>query len=289
MGNRWEEIRAQYGAALDEALARNVTDALAEDIGSGDLTARLVPDGAARRARVIVREEAVLCGTLWFSEVMRRVDPAIRIEWHRHDGDRMAPNDVVCEITGPARSLLTAERTALNFLQLLSGVATSTRRYADAIAGTRSRILDTRKTMPGLRLAQKYAVRVGGGENQRLALYDGILIKENHIAAAGGVGAAVDAALALDAGVSVQVEVETIAQLREALAHGAQSILLDNFSFEMMREAVALTDGRAVLEVSGGVTLASIREIAATGVDRISSGALTKDIKATDFSMRIVD
>jgi nicotinate-nucleotide pyrophosphorylase (carboxylating) len=289
MGNRWEEVHAQYGAALDEALARNVADALAEDVGSGDLTGQLVPDGPPRRARVIVREEAVLCGTPWFSEVMRSVDPAIRIEWHKHDGERMAPNDVVCEITGPARSLLTAERPALNFLQLLSGVASVTRRYADAIAGSRSRILDTRKTMPGLRLAQKYAVRVGGGENQRLALYDGILIKENHIAAAGGVGAAVDAALALRAGVSLQVEVETIAQLLEALSHGAKSILLDNFSFEKMREAVALTEGRAVLEVSGGVTLDSVKEIAATGVDRISSGALTKDVKATDFSMRIVD
>jgi nicotinate-nucleotide pyrophosphorylase (carboxylating) len=289
MGNRWEEVRAHYGAALDDALARNVADALAEDVGSGDQTGRLVPDGPARRARVIVREEAVLCGAPWFNEVMRSVDPTIRIEWHKHDGERMAPNDVVCEMTGPARSLLTAERTALNFLQMLSGVASATRRYVDAIAGARARILDTRKTLPGLRLAQKYAVRAGGGDNHRLALYDGILIKENHVAAAGGIGAAVDAALALDSGVSVQVEVETIAQLHEAIAHGAKSILLDNFTFDMMREAVTVTDGRAVLEVSGGVNFSTVKEIAATGVDRISIGALTKDIKATDFSMRIID
>ncbi len=289
MGNRWEEVRAQYGAALDDALARNVADALAEDVGSIDQTGRLVPEGPARRARVIVREEAVLCGSPWFNEVMRSVDPSIRIEWHKHDGERMAPNDVVCEMTGPARSLLTAERTALNFLQMLSGVASATRRYVEAIAGARARILDTRKTLPGLRLAQKYAVRAGGGENHRLALYDGILIKENHVAAAGGIGAAVDAALALDAGVSVQVEVETIAQLHEALAHGAKSILLDNFTFDMMREAVTVTGGRAELEVSGGVNFGTVKEIAATGVDRISIGALTKDIKATDFSMRIID
>jgi nicotinate-nucleotide pyrophosphorylase (carboxylating) len=289
MGNRWEEVRAQYGAALDDALARNVADALAEDVGSIDQTGRLVPDGPARRARVIVREEAVLCGSPWFNEVMRSVDPSIRIEWHKHDGERMVPNDVVCEMTGPARSLLTAERTALNFLQMLSGVASATRRYVDAIAGARARILDTRKTLPGLRLAQKYAVRAGGGENHRLALYDGILIKENHVTAAGGIGAAIDAALALEAGVSVQVEVETIAQLHEALAHGAKSILLDNFTFEMMREAVTVTDSRAELEVSGGVNFGTVKEIAATGVDRISIGALTKDIKATDFSMRIID
>jgi nicotinate-nucleotide pyrophosphorylase (carboxylating) len=194
----------------------------------------------------------------------------------------------VCSLRGPARSLLTAERNGLNFLQLLSGVATATRRYVDAIAGTRARILDTRKTLPGLRLAQKYAVRVGGGENHRLALYDGILIKENHIAAAGGIGAALDAALALNAGVPVQIEVETLEQLEIALAHHAESILLDNFSFDMMRDAVRITAGRALLEVSGGVSFDTVRDIAATGVDRISIGALTKDVRATDYSMRIV-
>ncbi|HTJ94615.1 MAG TPA: carboxylating nicotinate-nucleotide diphosphorylase [Pararobbsia sp.] len=297
MGNRWEEIRGLYGAALDDALARNVADALAEDVGTGDLTGRLVPDGPSRRARVIVREHSVLCGVPWFNEVLRSVDASIEIDWHKHDGDRMVPNDIVCEMVGPARSLLTAERNALNFIQLLTGVATVTRRYVDLVEGTRARILDTRKTMPGLRLAQKYAVRVGGGDNQRLALYDGILIKENHIAAAGGVGAAVDAALeigrqarkASGRDLSIQVEVETIAQLREALEHDAQSILLDNFTFEMMREAVDVTAGRAVLEVSGGVNFETVRQIAETGVDRISIGALTKDVKAGDFSMRIID
>ncbi|CAM2149017.1 Nicotinate-nucleotide pyrophosphorylase [carboxylating] [Pararobbsia alpina] len=297
MGNRWEEIRALYGAALDDALKRNVADALAEDIGTGDLTGLLVPEGAPRRARVIVREHAVLCGVPWFNEVVRSVDPSIEIDWRKHDGDRMVPDDIVCEMVGPARSLLTAERNALNFIQLLTGVATVTRRYVDMVEGTRARILDTRKTMPGLRLAQKYAVRVGGGDNQRLALYDGILIKENHIAAAGGVGAAVDAALAigrraqseLGRDLSIQVEVESIAQLREALEHGAKSILLDNFTFDMMREGVDVNAGRAVLEVSGGVNFDTVRQIAETGVDRISIGAVTKDVKAGDFSMRIID
>lgn len=297
MGNRWEEIRALYGAALDDALKRNVADALAEDIGTGDLTGLLVPEGAPRRARVIVREHAVLCGVPWFNEVVRSVDPSIEIDWRKHDGDRMVPDDIVCEMVGPARSLLTAERNALNFIQLLTGVATVTRRYVDMVEGTRARILDTRKTMPGLRLAQKYAVRVGGGDNQRLALYDGILIKENHIAAAGGVGAAVDAALEigrraqseLGRDLSIQVEVESIAQLREALEHGAKSILLDNFTFDMMREGVDVNAGRAVLEVSGGVNFDTVRQIAETGVDRISIGAVTKDVKAGDFSMRIID
>jgi nicotinate-nucleotide pyrophosphorylase (carboxylating) len=297
MGNRWEEIRALYGAALDDALKRNVADALAEDVGTGDLTGLLVPEGAPRRARVIVREHAVLCGVPWFNEVVRSVDPSIEIDWRKHDGDRMLPDDIVCEMVGPARSLLTAERNALNFIQLLTGVATVTRRYVDMVEGTRARILDTRKTMPGLRLAQKYAVRVGGGDNQRLALYDGILIKENHIAAAGGVGAAVDAALAigrraqseLGRDLSIQVEVESIAQLREALEHGAKSIQLDNFTFDMMREGVDVNAGRAVLEVSGGVNFDTVRQIAETGVDRISIGAVTKDVKAGDFSMRIID
>jgi nicotinate-nucleotide pyrophosphorylase (carboxylating) len=282
------EIRAQYGEAFDAALARNVEDALAEDIGSGDQTGRLVPAGVRRTARITVREEAVLCGVPWFNEVMRRVDPSIDVEWQYREGDRMAANTPVVLLHGPARALLTAERNGLNFLQLLSGVASATRRFVDAIEGTRSRILDTRKTLPGLRLAQKYAVRVGGGANQRLALYDGILIKENHISAADGVGAAMDAALALDAGVPIQIEVETLEQLESALAHRAESILLDNFSFDAMRDAVRITGGRAVLEVSGGVNFETVRTIAETGVDRISIGALTKDVRATDYSMRLI-
>jgi nicotinate-nucleotide pyrophosphorylase (carboxylating) len=282
-----EEIRALYGEVFDQALQRNVTDALAEDIGDGDRTGLLVPAGARRTARVTVREEAVLCGVPWFEAVMCRMDESIRVEWLYREGARMIANTPVVLLHGPARALLTAERNALNFLQMLSGVASATRRYVDAIEGTRARILDTRKTLPGLRLAQKYAVRVGGGVNQRLALYDGILIKENHIAAAGGVGAAMDAALALDVGVPIQIEVETLEQLETALAHRAESILLDNFTFDAMRDAVRLTGGRAVLEVSGGVSFDSVRTIAETGVDRISIGALTKDVRATDFSMRL--
>jgi nicotinate-nucleotide pyrophosphorylase (carboxylating) len=282
------EIRAQYGEALDAAIKRNVGDALAEDVGTGDLTGLLVPADEMRDARIIVREEAVLCGVPWFNEVMRRVDPRIDVQWRYREGDLMATDSVVCTLRGPARALLTAERNGLNFLQMLSGVASATRKFADAIAHTRARVLDTRKTLPGLRLAQKYAVRVGGGANQRLALYDGILIKENHIAAAGGVGAAMDAALALNADVPIQIEVETLEQLESALAHGAQSILLDNFSLDMMREAVRITAGRAMLEISGGVNFDTIRQFAETGVDRISVGSLTKDVRATDFSMRIV-
>lgn len=282
------EIRAQYGDAFDAALARNVADALAEDIGGGDQTGRLVPADADRTARITVREEAVLCGVPWFNEVMRRVDPSIDVQWQYREGDRMVANSPVVLLRGPARALLTAERNGLNFLQLLSGVATATRRFVDAIEGTRARILDTRKTLPGLRLAQKYAVRVGGGANQRLALYDGILIKENHIAAAGGVGAAMEAALALNAGVPIQIEVETLEQLESALAHRAESILLDNFDFDAMRAAVKITGGRAVLEVSGGVNFETVRTIAETGVDRISIGALTKDVRATDYSMRLI-
>jgi nicotinate-nucleotide pyrophosphorylase (carboxylating) len=247
-----------------------------------------VPADDLRDARIIVREDAVLCGVPWFNEVLHRVDPRIDVQWRYREGDQMAADTVVCELRGPARALLTAERNAMNFLQLLSGVATTTRRYVDAVAHTQMRIVDTRKTLPGLRLAQKYAVRVGGGANQRLALYDGILIKENHIAAAGGVGAAMDAALALNAGVPIQIEVETLEQLETALMHRAQSILLDNFSLDAMRDAVRITAGRAVLEVSGGVNFDSVRTIAETGVDRVSIGALTKDVRATDYSMRLV-
>ncbi|WP_296227149.1 carboxylating nicotinate-nucleotide diphosphorylase [Ralstonia sp. UBA689] len=284
-----QAIFDSFGSALREALAANVATAIAEDVGTGDRTGLLVPADRHARARVIVRERAVLCGTPWFEACMRAVDPTLRVTWRQQEGDRMAPDSLVCEVEGPARSLLTAERPSLNFLQLLSGVATATARYAEIIAGTRARVLDTRKTLPGLRLAQKYAVRIGGGENQRLALYDGILIKENHIAAAGGVTAALRAAQALNAGVPIQVEVETLTQLDEALAAGATSVLLDNFDTPAMREAVRVTAGRALLEVSGGVNIDTIRAFAETGVDRISVGALTKDVRATDYSLRIVE
>jgi nicotinate-nucleotide pyrophosphorylase (carboxylating) len=247
-----------------------------------------VPDSELVKARVIVREAAVLCGAPWFEGVMKQLDPRIRIDWHYTEGAAMALDSEVCSIEAPARALLTAERTALNFLQLLSGVATVTRQYVDVVKGTRASILDTRKTLPGLRQAQKYAVRVGGGKNQRMALYDGILIKENHIAAAGGITPAMRAAKALDAGVSIQIEVENLGELEEALAAGATSILLDNFTLEMMRDAVKVTLGRAVLEASGGVNMSTVRAIAETGVDRISIGSLTKDVRATDYSLRIV-
>lgn len=281
-------VFAEFGAPLADALERNVDSALAEDVGSGDLTGLLVPADESGKARIIVREAAVLCGAPWLEAVMRRLDTSIRVEWRYREGAQMAANTAVCELSGPARALLTGERCALNFLQMLSGVATATRAYVDAVAGTKARILDTRKTLPGLRLAQKYAVRVGGGVNQRLALYDGILIKENHIAAAGGIGPVLDAARALNAGVSVQIEVETLEQLDEVLRAGATSILLDNFSYDMMREAVRMTAARAVLEVSGGVNMQTVRTIAETGVDRISIGNLTKDVKAVDYSMRMI-
>jgi len=270
-------------------MAANIRAALNEDIGSGDWTAMLLPDSSRVKAKVIVREQAVLCGAPWFEGAMKQVDPHIDIQWHVAEGDLMAADTAVCSINGPARSVMTAERPALNFLQLLSGVATATRDYVKLIEGSKASILDTRKTLPGLRLAQKYAVRVGGGKNQRLALYDGILIKENHIAAAGSIKAAMDAAHALNAGVSIQIEVENLDELKQALDAGAISVLLDNFTHDMLREAVALTAGRAVLEASGGVNRDSVRAIADTGVDRISIGALTKDVRATDYSLRVID
>ena len=280
---------APFDSALAAAFDANVNLAIAEDVGNGDYTGLLVPENEFVKARVVVRETAVLCGAPWFEAIMARLDPRLRVDWRYAEGALMQADSEVCVIEGPARALLTAERGALNFLQLLSGVASATRRYVDVIAGTRARILDTRKTLPGLRLAQKYAVRVGGGMNQRLALYDGILIKENHIAAAGGVSAAVGAAIKLNAGVSIQVEVENLVELDEALAAGATSILLDNFSLELMRKAVSLTAGRAVLEASGGINMQTVRQIAETGVDRISIGSLTKDISAVDFSMRVIN
>jgi nicotinate-nucleotide pyrophosphorylase (carboxylating) len=279
---------APFDPALSAAFDANVNLAIAEDVGNGDHTGKLVPENEHVKARVIVREQAVLCGAPWFEAVMARLDPRLRVDWKFGEGDLMQADAEVCRIEGPARALLTAERGALNFLQLLSGVATATHRYVDLIRDTRARILDTRKTLPGLRLAQKYAVRVGGGMNQRLALYDGILIKENHIAAAGGITAAVTAAIKLNAGVSIQVEVESIDELGEALAAGATSILLDNFTLDMMREGVMINARRAVLEASGGINMETVRAIAETGVDRISVGSLTKDLQAVDYSLRII-
>lgn len=282
------EIQREYGAPFDAAIVANVAAALAEDVGPGDQTARLLPADESRSARILVRETAVLCGVAWFQEVLNQLGGTIEAQWHYREGDLMRADSTVVELRGPVRALLTAERNAMNFLQLLSGVATVTQRFVSAVEGHRARVLDTRKTLPGLRIAQKYAVRVGGGANQRLALYSGILIKENHIAAAGSVAAAMHAALALDSGVPIQIEVETLEQLDQALAAGAQSILLDNFSQGMMQQAVAATAGRAVLEVSGGVNLETVAAFAATGVDRISVGSLTKDVRATDFSMRLI-
>jgi nicotinate-nucleotide pyrophosphorylase (carboxylating) len=279
---------ARFDAALQSAFEEGIALALAEDVGSGDRTGLLVPQHDRVKARVLVREAAVLCGAPWFEAVMHALDASIRIDWRYAEGDLTTADSIVCMIDAPARALLTAERSALNFLQLLSGVASATRRYVDVVAGTRAAILDTRKTLPGLRLAQKYAVRVGGGQNQRLALYDGILIKENHIAAAGGIAQAMAAAHALQGGVPIQIEVESLDQLGQALDAGAVSILLDNFDLQMMRDAVAQTAGKALLEASGGINMDTVRAIAETGVDRISIGSLTKDVRATDYSLRIV-
>ena len=283
----------EHNETLDQARERNVRDALAEDLGRGDWTAQLVPAEARVHAQVTAKEPAVLCGQAWFEDCVRQLDPQARITWLAAEGRAVAAGTVVCRIEGQARALLSAERSALNFLQLLSAVATQVRRYVDAVAGASPNprgcaVLDTRKTLPGLRQAQKYAVRVGGGQNQRLALWDGILIKENHIAAAGGIAPALAAADRLNAGVSVQIEVESIDELQQALAAGARSVLLDDFTLEQMREAVALNAGRALLEVSGGVGLDGIRAIAETGVDRVSVGRLTKDVQAVDLSMRVL-
>lgn len=288
MNNDFFDFSGPSVAALAQADAAR---ALREDAGDGDLTAGLVAAGAHATARVLVRESAVLCGAPWVEAVVRQLDPQARIAWQVEEGARCEAGQTLLEISGDARALLTAERTSLNFLQLLSAVATRTAVYVDAVRGTRARIVDTRKTLPGLRLAQKYAVRTGGGTNHRIGLYDAILIKENHIAAAGGVSAALRAAAKVGARASfIEIEVETLAQLDEALAHGARMVLLDNMDLPTLREAVrrneAAGDARAVLEISGGVTLESLRALAETGVDRISVGALTKDIKAVDFSMR---
>lgn len=274
-------------ATLPDDIADTVRTALAEDIGTGDRTAALIPAEQTSRAHVLTREAAVLCGTAWFDEVFRQVDARVRVTWEAHDGDPIRANQVLCRLSGPSRAILTGERAALNFLQTLCATATEARRYVDAASGTGTTILDTRKTLPGLRRAQKYAVRCGGAQNHRIGLYDGILIKENHIAAAGSIAAAIHAAKR-DApnGVFVEIEVETLAQLEQALAAGAERVLLDNFSLDDIRAAVVSTRGRAKLEVSGGVTLDTLHALAQTGVDYISIGSLTKHIRATDLSLR---
>ena len=263
-----------------------VKTALAEDVGTGDLTASLIPN-THTNATIISREQAIICGIDWVNACFKQIDECVEINWQVSESDVVSPNQVLCEIHGNARSLLTAERCALNFLQTLSAVATHTQQYVKLVEGTKAKIHDTRKTLPGLRLAQKYAVTVGGGFNQRLALYEGILIKENHIVAAGSIAATLQQALALDTSASIQIEVENLSELNEALAAGATSVLLDDFSLEDMRTAVKTNNGKALLESSGSVDLSTVQQIAETGVDRISVGALTKNIQAIDLSMRI--
>lgn len=282
----------EYNESLEQARQRNINDALSEDIGTGDWTAKLVPNKVVE-AQLIVRQQAILCGTDWFAGTLNKLDPNATIIWHYTEGDMMRPDTKVCDIRANSQALLSAERTCINFLQTLSHTATITHKYVESISGASPNpngcaVLDTRKTIPGLRQAQKYAVRIGGGKNQRLALWHGILIKENHIAAAGSIAAALHNAQTLNSGAEIQIEVENLAELEEALSAGAKNILLDNFTTEQMRQAVDLNAGRALLEASGGIQLDQIRSIAATGVDRISLGILTKDIHAVDFSMRIL-
>ena len=277
----------QIGEQLRVEIQRNVAASLAEDIGTGDLTAHLIADSVQALGRVITREAAVLCGTPWFNAAFGAMQPDAKINWHAQDGDLLDAGQVLCDVSASARTLLTAERAGLNFLQLLSGTATTTRRYVDAVEGTNARIVDTRKTLPGLRLAQKYAVRVGGGVNHRIGLYDGVLVKENHIIAAGGIREVLTEALRITpSNAFIEIEVENLGQLEEALAAGAQMVLLDNMSLDDMAQAVRINAGRAQLEASGGVSLERVREIAETGVDRISIGALTKDVAAIDMSLR---
>lgn len=280
-------------AALRQLAQSDVARALQEDVGGGDLTAGLIDPARRAHARILARESAVICGAPWVEETVRQIVPEARLTWHVRDGQRCAADQVTLELEGPARGLLTAERTMLNFLQLLSAVATQTATYVQAVQsvpGNRAHIVDTRKTLPGLRLAQKYAVHCGGGTNHRIGLYDAVLIKENHIAAAGGVTAVLQRTAAVAPTAKfVEIEVETLAQLQEALHAGAVMVLLDNMDLPTLREAVHLNAGRAILEVSGGVNMGTVRDIAATGVDRISIGALTKDVKAVDFSMRFTE
>jgi len=271
-----------------DVIAANVRAALAEDVGTGDLSAQLVPAAQTARARVITRERAIVCGQAWVNEVFRQLDPEVVVTWHCSDGETVEPNQTLFELAGRARSLLTGERSALNFLQLLSGTATRCRHFADLIEGLPARLLDTRKTIPGLRIAQKYAVSCGGCHNHRIGLYDAFLIKENHIAACGSITAAIRTAREQAPGKPVEVEVENMTQLAEALEARADSVMLDNFDLQQMREAVAFTAGRTVLEASGGVNESTLRAIAETGVDYISIGTLTKDCKAIDLSMRML-
>lgn len=275
--------------ALPNDIDTVVQRALAEDIGSGDITARLIPAQAEARGRVIVREAAILCGTAWFDTVFRQLDRRVQVVWQARDGERIRPGQTLCQLRGPARALLSGERCALNFLQTLSATATQARRYVDAVAGTGCRVLDTRKTLPGLRTAQKYATACGGAQNHRMGLFDAFLIKENHILAAGGIKQAVAAARAIAADKPVEVEVENLGELDQALAAGADIIMLDNMDLAGLREAVAINAGRARLEASGGVALERIRAIAETGVDFVSVGALSKDIRAIDLSLRLLD
>lgn len=269
-------------------LVSTVQRALMEDVGSGDITSQLIPLSRIMQGQVRSRETAVLCGSPWFNEVFRQLDASVEIIWYCQEGDTLIANQVLCALRGPARALLTGERTALNFLQLLSGTATIVQRYVNAIRGTSAQILDTRKTLPGLRGAQKYAVLSGGGRNHRLGLYDAFLIKENHILAAGSISAAVITARRLYPQLPIEVEVETLSQIEEALQVTVDSLLLDNFSVAQLKEAVALVQGRAKLEASGGITLENIRAIAETGVDFISVGTLTKHVQAIDLSMRFI-
>lgn len=269
-----------------EEIRNQVTLALREDIGSGDVTAELIDGDAWADATVICRESAVLCGQMWFDEVFAQVDERVTVTWRVEEAGRLQRDSVVCELFGPARALLTGERTALNFLQTLSGTATQTRAYVDAIDGTKTTLLDTRKTLPGWRHAQKYAVVCGGGKNHRMGLYDAVLIKENHISAAGSIGAAVSRARTNAPNISIEVEVENLEQLEQALAARPERILLDNFSLDLMRQAHKLAHGKVPLEASGGIDLSSVRAIAETGVEFISVGGITKHVRAIDFSMR---
>ncbi len=276
-------------ALTDTDIQDNVRAALAEDIGSGDITAALIPEATRASARVITREDGILCGRAWVDAVFQQVDPSVTLDWCAEDGEHIIANSTLFTAHGPARSLLTAERTALNFLQLLSGTATRCGQYAAMVAGTGVRLLDTRKTIPGLRKAQKYAVRCGGCHNHRMGLYDAFLIKENHISACGGIAAAVNQARTQAPGKPVEVEVENLEELEQAVSAGADRVMLDNFSLQDMRQAVALVAGRLELEASGNITGDNLRDVADTGVDYISIGALTKDSKALDLSLRLLD
>ncbi|MDA3877879.1 MAG: carboxylating nicotinate-nucleotide diphosphorylase [Halothiobacillus sp.] len=269
-----------------QQIADDVIRALDEDIGSGDVSARLIPAERDISGRILARENCVLAGAAWAEAAFRRVSNRIQVDWHKRDGERINANDELCTLAGPARALLTAERTALNFLQTLSATATVTRQYVDIVAGTRAQILDTRKTLPGLRMAQKYAVTCGGGHNHRIGLFDMVLLKENHIMAAGSITAAVQTSRQIHPEVPLEVEVETLAQLHEALSVGVERILLDNVDLDGLRAAVVLNQGRAQLEASGNVDLTTLRAIAETGVDFISVGGLTKNIRAIDLSLR---